>query len=352
MLGYKGNVDDDGKEETMQALDEILKQAQSEIQSAADLSTLDQYRVKYLGKKGQLTEYLKTLGQLPADQRPAAGQKINAAKVSLQAVIEQKATELKQTLIASQLASESIDVTLPGRAQAIGNLHPISKTVQSLRNIFTELGFDFVEGPEIEDDYHNFVALNIPPLHPARAMQATFYFPDGKLLRTHTSPVQVRAMKDMALPMRIVIIGKVYRRDFDMTHTPMFHQMECLVIDENVTMADLKGLLTLFLRAFFSEDVRIRFRASYFPFTEPSGEVDISCLNCQGSGCRICKHTGWLEVLGCGMVHPAVLKMSGIDSERYRGFAIGAGLDRLAMLKYGITDLRSLFENDLRLLNQ
>lgn len=352
MLGYKDNVDSDGQEESMQALDEILKQAKSDIQSASDLNALDLYRVKYLGKKGQLTEYLKTLGQLPSEQRPVVGQKVNAAKEMLQALIEQRVVELKQTLVESQLASESIDITLPGRAQAFGNMHPISRTIQALRTIFTQLGFDFVEGPEIEDDYHNFVALNIPPLHPARAMQATFYFSDGKLLRTHTSPVQVRAMKEMTLPLRIVIIGKVYRRDFDMTHTPMFHQMECLMIDESISMADLKSLLTQFLRAFFSDDIRIRFRASYFPFTEPSGEVDISCLNCAGVGCRICKHTGWLEVLGCGMVHPAVLKMSGIDSERYRGFAIGAGIDRLALLKYGISDLRSLFENDLRLLNQ
>lgn len=337
----------------MQALEEILQTAESAIQSATDLKSLDNYRVQYIGKKGQLTEYLKTLGQLPAEERPAAGQKINVVKEKIQALIEQRDTELKSASITQQLASESIDVTLPGRSQHFGSTHPVSKTFEELRRIFSQMGFVFMEGPEIEDDFHNFEALNIPPLHPARAMQDTFYYPDGMLLRTHMSPVQIRAMKEMPPPLRMVAMGRVYRRDFDITHTPMFHQIETLMIDEHITFADLKGLMRQFLQEFFNDpNIKIRFRPSYFPFTEPSAEVDIGCLNCAGKGCRICKHTGYLEVLGCGMVHPNVLKMAGIDSEKYRGFASGAGIDRLTMLKYGITDLRSLFENDLRFLKQ
>lgn len=336
----------------MQSLEEILQQAKSAIQSAADLKSLDAYRVQYLGKKGQLTEYLKTLSHLPISDRPAAGQKINAAKETLQILIEERNAELKQALIDTQLISESIDVTLPGRSMGVGSIHPIVKTIEELRRIFSQMGFVFVEGPEIEDDYHNFAALNIPPLHPARAMQDTFYFPDGMLLRAHTSTVQIRAMKKMRPPLRVVAMGRVYRRDFDMTHTPMFHQMECLMIDENISFSDLKGLLTQFLDEFFAKDVPIRFRPSYFPFTEPSAEVDIGCLNCDGKGCRICKNSGWLEVLGCGMVHPNVLNMAEIDSERYRGFAAGVGIDRLTLLKYGVPDLRTLFENDLRFLRQ
>lgn len=336
----------------MQALEDILRHAESAIRSANDLKSLDNYRVQYLGKKGQLTEYLKTLGQLPAHERPAAGQKINAAKETIQALIEQRIADLKSNLIASQLASETIDVTLPGKTLAFGSIHPISQTFNELRRIFTQMGFVFMEGPEIEEDYYNFTALNVPPLHPARAMQDTFYFPDGKLLRSQMSPVQIHAMKKMQPPLRMVAMGRVYRRDFDLTHTPMFHQMECLMVDENVTFADLKGLLKYFLEELFYPDIPIRFRPSYFPFTEPSAEVDIGCLSCSGKGCRICKQTGWLEVLGCGMVHPNVLNGVGIDSERYRGFAFGVGVDRLAMLKYGISDLRALFENDLRFLKQ
>lgn len=336
----------------MQALEDILRHAESAIQSASDLKSLDQYRVQYLGKKGQLTEYLKTLGQLPPEERPAAGQKVNAAKETIQALIEARVALLQKAAVESQLSSESIDVTLPGRGIDSGSIHPITKTFDELRKIFTQMGFVFMEGPEIEDDFHNFAALNIPPLHPARAMQDTFYFADNMLLRTHMSPVQIRAMKKMKPPMRMVAMGRVYRRDFDITHTPMFHQMECLMIDENISFADLKGLLTQFLHAFFSKDAPIRFRPSYFPFTEPSAEVDIGCLNCASKGCRICKNTGWLEVLGCGMVHPNVLKAVDIDSERYRGFAFGVGIDRLTLLKYGISDLRALFENDLRFLRQ
>src|SRR3990167_5316620 len=336
----------------MEVLEEILKQAESAIQGATDLQSLDQHRVHYLGKKGQLTEYLKTLGTLPPEERPLVGQKINAVKEAIQLLIEKRNTELKRHLVESQLASESIDVTLPGRALNFGSIHPINQTFEELKKIFGQMGFTFMEGPEIEDDYHNFEALNIPPLHPARAMQDTFYFPDGMLLRTHMSPVEIRAMKALPLPLRMVAMGKVYRCDFDLTHTPMFHQMECQMIDEHISFTHLKGLLTEFLHAFFSQDTPIRFRPSYFPFTEPSAEVDMGCLNCSGKGCRICKNTGWLEILGCGMLHPNVLKMADIDSKRYRGFAFGVGVDRLTLLKYGISDLRSLFENDLRFLSQ
>lgn len=336
----------------MQSLDDLLLQAKNSILSASDLAALDQCRVQYLGKNGRLTELLKTLGQLPPEERPAAGQKINTVKAEIVGLLEERHIELSKTHVAAQLAKDTIDVTLPGRGVRKGSIHPVSKTFNELRRIFTQMGFVCLEGPEIEDDYHNFSALNIPKNHPARAMQDTFYYPDGLLLRTHMSPVQIRAMKEMPPPLRMVAMGRVYRRDFDITHTPMFHQIECLMIDENVTFANLKEILTQFLQAFFECDIKIRLRPSYFPFTEPSAEVDIGCIKCSGKGCRICKHTGYLEVLGCGMVHPNVLKMAGIDSKRYGGFAFGAGIDRLTMLKYGISDLRSLFENDIRFLSQ
>lgn len=336
----------------MQSLEEIRQEAETAIRSASDLKSLDACRVHYLGKKGLITEYMKTLGKLTPEERPAAGQRINEVKVAIQALIEASDTKFKTANIAEQLKNERIDVTLAGRAQEAGSQHPVSQTFADLRRILTRLGFIFMEGPEVEDDFHNFEALNIPPLHPARAMQDTFYFEDGMLLRTHMSPVQIRAMKTLTPPMRVAALGRVYRRDFDVTHTPMFHQMEWLVIDENITFANLKWLLQTFLQEFFYADVVVRLRPSYFPFTEPSAEVDMSCLSCQAKGCRICKQTGWLEVLGCGMVHPNVLQSVDIDHQKYRGFAIGAGIDRLAMLKYGITDLRSFFENDLRFLKQ
>ncbi|MHB1947441.1 MAG: phenylalanine--tRNA ligase subunit alpha [Gammaproteobacteria bacterium] len=336
----------------MTDLEALLKQASSEIQNADDLKNLDHYRVHYLGKKGKLTEYLKNLGQLPPEERPSAGQKVNVVKQQIQELIEQRTDLLQNNQIAAKLAAESIDVTLPGRGHALGSLHPVTKTRERIEMLFSQMGFSIKDGPEIEDDYHNFQALNIPELHPARAMQDTFYFSDGMLLRAHMSPVQVRTMENTPPPLRIIAMGRVYRRDFDLTHTPMFHQIEGLMIDENVSFADLKGVLTQFLQAFFEAPVPIRFRPSYFPFTEPSAEVDIGCQNCGGKGCRICKNTGWLEVLGCGMVHPNVFRFAGIDSERYTGWAFGAGIDRLTMLRYGITDLRSLFENDLRFLRQ
>lgn len=336
----------------MHDLDTLLEQAKSAIESASDLKNLDNYRVQYLGKNGQVTEYLKSLGQLPAAERPIAGQKINVVKQQIQALIDQRTDDLQKDQVAKQLAAESLDVTLPGRRTELGGLHPVTKTRARIEAIFGQMGFVSVDGPEIEDDYHNFEALNIPPSHPSRAMQDTFYFEDGSLLRTHMSPVQIRYMENNPPPLRMIAMGRVYRRDFDLTHTPMFHQIEGLMVDENVSFADLKGLLTHFIQAFFEKPVPLRFRPSYFPFTEPSAEVDIGCLNCESKGCRICKNTGWLEVLGCGMVHPNVLRGVGIDSERFTGFAFGVGVDRLAMLRYGITDLRALFENNVRFLRQ
>jgi len=336
----------------MTDLDAILKQATQDIHATDDLKNLDHYRVSYLGKKGKLTDYLKTLGQLPPDERPLAGQRVNAIKEQIQTLIEQRSALLNQQQIASQLAAESIDVTLPGRHQNLGTLHPVTKTRERIEALFAQMGFMTVDGPEIEDDYHNFEALNIPAMHPARTMQDTFYFPNNTVLRTQTSSVQIRVMENTQPPLRVIAMGRVYRRELDLTHTPMFHQVEGLMVDENVSFADLKGILKQFLQAFFEADVPIRFRASYFPFTEPSAEVDIGCQNCHGGGCRICKNTGWLEVLGCGMVHPNVFRFVGIDSERYTGWAFGAGLDRLTMLRYGIIDLRALFENDLRFLKQ
>lgn len=336
----------------MTELDQLLEQATAEILQASDLKSLDNFRVHYLGKKGKLTESLKGLGQLPPEERPLMGQKVNVVKDKIQACIEERTALLQQNQIAEQLAKQSIDVTLPGRSQSMGTIHPVTKTRERIESLFRQMGFVTMDGPEIEDGYHNFEALNIPALHPARAMQDTFYFADNTLLRTHTSPVQVRYMKNNPPPIRMIAMGRVYRRDFDLTHTPMFHQVEGLMIEEGVSFADLRSILTQFLHAFFEAELPIRFRASYFPFTEPSAEVDMGCQNCSQKGCRICKGTGWLEVLGCGMVHPNVLEGVGIDSERFTGWAFGAGLDRLTMLRYGITDLRALFENDLRFLKQ
>lgn len=336
----------------MSDLDQLLQQATDAIQKADDLKSLDNYRVLYLGKKGQLTEYLKTLGQLPAAERPVLGQKVNVIKQKIQGLIDQQVSALQKNQIEQQLAAEKLDITLPGRQQSSGSLHPVTKTRDRIEALFSQMGFAVMDGPEIETDYYNFEALNIPSLHPARAMQDTFYFADGTLLRSQMSPVQIHVMERIKPPLRIVAMGRVYRRDFDLTHTPMFHQIEGLMVDENVSFADLKGILTQFLQAFFERPVPIRFRPSYFPFTEPSAEVDIGCLSCESEGCRICKGTGWLEVLGCGMVHPNVFRQVGIDSERYTGWAFGCGLDRLAMLRYGILDLRSMFENDIRFLRQ
>jgi len=330
----------------------IIETAQSAIATSADLATLDQIRIDYLGKKGQLTELLKSLGQLPAEERPAAGQSVNEAKAQVANAIEARRLSLEDELLQQSLVSQRVDITLPGRAQGIGRLHPITRTQMRISNLFEQLGFAIVQGPEIETEHYNFEALNTPSHHPARAMHDTFYFGDGRLLRSHTSPVQIRVMEKQKPPLRIIAPGRVYRCDSDVTHTPMFHQVEGLMIDTHVSFADLKGVISEFLQSFFEKSAPVRFRPSYFPFTEPSAEVDIQCVKCEGQGCRICKKTGWLEILGCGMVHPNVLKSTGIDSELYTGFAFGMGVERLAMLRYGVDDLRSFFENDLRFLGQ
>ncbi len=336
----------------MHDLKTIVSQAQQEITQAEDISRLEALRVHYLGKKGVLTEYLKSLGNLAPELRPQAGQAINRAKDEVLTAIAAHRSSLENSDLEARLGSESIDVTLPGRGQASGGLHPITLTLARIEVLFASVGFARAEGPEIEDDYHNFEALNIPAHHPARAMHDTFYFDAHTLLRTHTSPVQIRAMMNQPPPLRLIAPGRVYRCDSDLTHTPMFHQVEGLMVDKNVSFADLKGILDDFLQGFFEQDLKVRFRPSYFPFTEPSAEVDIACVMCKGAGCRVCGQSGWLEVLGCGMVHPRVFQNVGIDSERYTGFAFGMGVERLAMLRYGVNDLRLFFENDLRFLRQ
>ena len=337
----------------MQALDDLKAEATAAIESAGDSAALEKLRVEWLGKKGRVTDLLKSLGQLDADERPKVGAEINAVKQLLNEQISERKETLQQAAIAAQLAAEALDVTLPGRREDLGALHPITRTIDRMAAYFGALGFEIVEGPEIEDDYHNFEALNIPAHHPARAMHDTFYIDDTHVLRTHTSGVQVRTMETREPPLRVICPGRVYRCDSDLTHSPMFHQVEGLLIDENVSFGQLKGIIQDFLHAFFEEDgLAVRFRPSYFPFTEPSAEVDIQCVKCAGEGCRICSGTGWLEVMGCGMVHPRVLEMSGVDTERYQGFAFGMGVERLAMLRYGIGDLRLNFENDLRFLGQ
>ncbi len=325
----------------MQGLQQLVAQARNEIATTADLAVLEQLRVHYLGKKGVITEQLKQLGQLPPEQRPEAGQAINIAKRDLQSELELRRAALRNQALDAQLAHEAIDVTQAGRGPGIGGLHPLTHTLNWIETFFSQLGFAVESGPEIEDDFHNFEALNIPPHHPARAMHDTFYFPDGRLLRTHTSNMQIRVMEQQQPPLRLIAMGRVYRCDYDQTHSPMFHQIEGLVVDEHISFADLKGMLYDFLRAFFDdENLELRFRPSYFPFTEPSAEVDVLGKN------------GWLEVLGCGMVHPEVFRHVGIDSERYTGYAFGMGAERLTMLRYGVNDLRLFFDNDLRFLRQ
>lgn len=332
--------------------EEILAQAIKDLAQSEDLSQLDQVRIHYLGKKGLFTQQLKELSNLDPDQRRAAGQVINQAKDAFLEQFEAQKITLEQAHIAKRLATESIDVTLPGRGQSVGGLHPITTTLRRISKIFASVGFEVVEGPEIEDDYHNFEALNIPAHHPARAMHDTFYFDASTVLRTHTSPVQIRVMESQTPPLKVIAPGRVYRCDSDITHTPMFHQVEGFLVDTDVSFADLKGVVYEFLRAFFEKDIQVRFRPSYFPFTEPSAEVDIECVICGGEGCRVCSQTGWLEVMGCGMIHPEVFKSVNIDGEQYSGFAFGMGVERLAMLRYGINDLRLFFENDLKFLQQ
>jgi phenylalanyl-tRNA synthetase alpha chain len=336
----------------MSDLPTITAAAVSAIEAAADPAALDLVRVRYLGKKGELTDLLKALGKLPAENRPAAGAEINIAKQLVQDLLQIRKESLDNAAINLRLASETIDVTLPGRGVDVGGLHPVTMVLQRIEQFFRGVGYDVVEGPEIEDDYHNFEALNIPQHHPARAMHDTFYFNPTLLLRTHTSPVQVRTMENRKPPFRIICPGRVYRVDSDLTHTPMFHQVEGLLIDKESSFADLKGTIVEFLQVFFEKDLQVRFRPSYFPFTEPSAEVDVQCVHCVGQGCRVCSNTGWLEVMGAGMVHPSVLQASGIDADEYSGFAFGMGPDRLAMLRYGVDDLRLYFDNDLRFLKQ
>lgn len=333
-------------------LDALVQQSLAEAASAASLAGLEEVRVRLLGKKGLLTEQLKSLGALPAAERPAAGQRINDAKLALQAALEARRTTLERDALAAELERGAIDVTLPGRGQEAGGLHPVTRTRLRIERIFMQAGFEVAMGPEVEDDFHNFEALNIPKNHPARAMHDTFYFPDGRLLRTHTSPVQIRAMRAQVPPLAVIAPGRVYRNDSDMTHTPMFHQVEGIVVGEAVSFANLKAMLHTFVERFFERPLGMRLRPSYFPFTEPSAEVDIECVFCNGGGCRVCKHTGWLEILGCGMIHENVLAAAGIDAERWQGYAFGMGIERLAMLRYGVDDLRLFFENDLQFLQQ
>ncbi len=341
----------------------ILEQAKTAIESSEKPSQLEELRVHYLGKKGELTSQLKQIGSLPHEERPKFGDKVNQIKQEVAELLNLKKATLDAAELAAAIAAEKIDITLPGRGLSSGGIHPVTRTMQRIEDIFVAMGFGVATGPEIEDDFHNFEALNIPAEHPARAMHDTFYVEsEGEsegsyLLRTHTSPVQARYMLKEKPPINIIAPGRVYRCDSDVTHTPMFHQVEGLMVDEDISFADLKGVLTHFLQQFFEADLKIRLRPSYFPFTEPSAEVDISCVFCSdehgnAKGCRICKHTGWIEILGSGMVHPEVFGHVGIDAEKYTGFAFGLGVERLTMLRYGVNDLRLFFDNDLTFLEQ
>ena len=334
-------------------INKIITDAKKSIASAIDLKALEDSRVLFLGKKGELTDLLKGLGKLSKEERPVMGEAINEAKVKIQNLIESRKEELEEVALQKRLLEERIDVTLPGRNIEKGGLHPITQTLHHIQNIFAKAGFEIEIGPEIEDDFHNFSALNIPEHHPARAMHDTFYFDANTVLRTHTSPVQIRTLQRQKPPVRVIAPGKVYRCDSDVTHTPMFHQVEGLIVDKEASFAQLKGLLIDFLRAYFEkDDLKVRFRPSYFPFTEPSAEADIECVICGGDGCRVCKKSGWLEVLGCGVVHPNVLSAVKIDPNEFSGLAFGMGVERLAMLRYSVNDLRLFFENDIRFLNQ
>jgi phenylalanyl-tRNA synthetase alpha chain len=337
---------------TAEDLSQLVEQALADIGASANVAALDEVRVRLLGKKGLLTEQLKGLGRLSAEERPAAGQRINDAKTSIHTALEMRRIRLEQATLELELAKGALDVTLPGRGQEPGSLHPVTRTRLRIEQIFAQAGFQVASGPEVEDDFHNFEALNIPKNHPARAMHDTFYFPDGRLLRTHTSPVQIRTMRAQRPPLAVIAPGRVYRNDSDMTHSPMFHQVEGIAIGENISFANLKAMLHTFVERLFEQPLGMRLRPSYFPFTEPSAEVDIECVFCHGKGCRVCKQTGWLEILGCGMVHPNVLAAAGIDSERWQGYAFGMGIERLTMLRYGVDDLRLFFENDLQFLKQ
>lgn len=335
------------------ALEKIKTTAISELSSVADLKALDDLRVKFLGKKGELTAILKQMGSLSAEERPVVGQLANQIRAEIEEQIEKRGATLHDEMIAKKLKDEKIDVTMPGKTFEVGKKHPLNIVLDEIKEIFIGMGFDVVEGPEVEYDYYNFEALNIPKDHPARDTQDTFYINDNIVLRTQTSPVQVRTMEKQKPPIRIISPGRVYRSDaVDATHSPVFHQIEGLVVDKNVTMADLKGTLEMFVKRLYGEDSVVRFRPHHFPFTEPSAELDVMCFNCHGEGCRLCKGEGWIEILGCGMVHPKVLSNCGIDPEEYSGFAFGLGLERIVMRRYNIDDLRLFFENDKRFLSQ
>lgn len=337
----------------MSELENLKRRSLEAIRHAGDLESLERLRVEYLGRKGAITAELKALGSRPADERREAGRLINELKYEFQQALEKRRAELESESMERRLASEAVDVTLPGRGQRPGGLHPVTRIMDRIERLFGGMGFAVETGPEVEDEFHNFDALNFPPNHPARADMDTLYLADGeRLLRTHTSPVQIRAMLAQGAPIRVIAQGRTFRHDYDVTHTPMFHQCEGLLVDEGVSMAHLKGILTTFAQNFFEKDLGLRFRPSYFPFVEPGAEVDIECLFCDGAGCRVCKRTGWLEILGCGMVHPNVLKSCNVDPERYTGWAFGMGIERLGMLRYGINDIRLNYDNDLRFLEQ
>lgn len=337
---------------TTPSISTIQEAALAQVAQSQDLQALDKVRVAYLGKKGEVTALLKHISSVPPEQRKDFGQSVNTARDLIQAAIELRHTELTYSHLNDMLAKDAVDVTLPGRKLLPGGLHPVTRAMERATGIFQQMGFSIATGPEIEDEFHNFEALNTPDNHPARAMHDTFYFPNGKLLRSHTSPVQIRTMVQGKPPFRIVSPGRVYRCDSDITHVPMFHQIEGLLVDKTASFAQLKWLLHEFVNRFFEKSLAVRFRPSFFPFTEPSAELDVGCVKCDAAGCRICKQTGWLEVLGCGMVHPNVLTASGVDATQFQGFAFGMGIERLAMLRYEIDDLRSLYENDLRFLQQ
>lgn len=333
-------------------LQSIRTEAVQQVNDAKDLDLLNQLRVRFLGKKGEITQVLKGMGKLTPEERPVIGAMANEVKVEIESLIEERIHKLEEEAKLQRIKEEEIDITLPGQAVEYGKVHPLTSVFTELKRVFIGMGFDIAEGPEIEKDYYNFEALNIPKWHPARDMQDTFFITEDLLLRTHTSPVQVRTMQEGELPIRIIAPGRVYRVDFDATHSPAFHQVEGLVIDKGISFAHLKETVDIMIREMFGQDRKTRFRPSYFPFTEPSAEVDVSCILCDGDGCRLCKGSGWIEIMGCGMVHPRVLEMSNIDPEKYSGFAFGIGIERVAMLKHGIADIRLLFENDLRFLNQ
>lgn len=335
----------------MDNLEQLVADAQGAFKACADLAALEQAKARFLGKSGRVTELMKSLGALSPADRPAAGARINLAKGRIEAELNERKEQIQSAQLAEQLAAEALDVTMPSRGSLAGGLHPATRTLERIEQLFSSMGFAVASGPEIETDFNNFTALNMPEDHPARSMHDTFFVESGLVLRTHTSPIQVRYMLDHPPPIKIIAPGRVYRVDSDATHSPMFHQVEGLWIDENVSFADLKGVVTEFLRRFFEkDDLKVRFRPSFFPFTEPSAEIDMGCVFCHGAGCRVCSHTGWLEVGGAGMVHPNVLASVRIDSETWQGFAFGMGPDRLTMLRYGINDLRLFYENDLRFL--